>query len=848
MRACAAVSWAAAPEVKAQVIYDAASDYVRSVVAGRESGSAAQAVIRTALSAGDGLLAKILYDLARFSLRMGSIPDLDRQISAAVERPSGGPAQPDTLPTLPGLTLTRLILSDHPGIWMHEARDEAGAVVYQVALATAQLDAIGQGADTVMGALDALRHAGLLRVEEIQQCQGFGTNYVLTVRQKDGGWRSLSDWARAESAATPEECSRVITEVTSLLKEARRVLERRGLPRDLIPVPTCHTLAVNDAGQLRFQDVTLTYADGRRYLGLDCEAVGLQSDHWEVLCLGFLLYELVTRTCAARALSQGRLKAKRLASGTELGAWGAMLRGIIGKATSALPERRYENTGFLARDVQQWAELETAIEANAVPGPMADRARLLWHLQLGLERRFHLMLRAGDTIAEMAPHLAAYVLDELEKGGETREAWVRHWIAAVPRDGNGLHVGSYQTTQLAHALEEQWREIMAVTALERPFTAPAWLRAAAAMAELEAARRSVYILSRSVLRQDCDDFRLRIGLSAANLDTSTASICTDGWSQPIDLLPEALGGILPAVADRLHVWSAQTGDWPPEPDWSRDIETIVVLLIMAAGGATVRYGQVEVPLGSARRCEARAVAPAVASLLSLRALIAAKPRSGRAGAHDTVMQVAETAESCAKQLRSVRLAERRFGLLPSSAFQGLSARGLSQLDLREALGLRGSAGVVSGRSLLPFPQVSAWHSAGCPFSADLVDGGTTVYCIALSLPAVVSKASDGSILPALRRGEPRVPGSTRLGLVPKCCVGLHMFLLFPVPLLLFWQVHVRQVRTIATSALIGAVEANIPMLLGFLLTGYGSIVFARWRRARRQLAAKTARTPIQASH
>ncbi len=285
-----------------------------------------------------------------------------------------------------------------------------------------------------------------------------------------------------------------------------------------MPVPSCHTLAVDGEGHIRFQDLGLAYAGGRRYVGLDRQTIDLPHDQWDVFSLGLLLLELVTRVCAVKTARYQGSGYRRMTYGTGLDAWGALLKGIVGKATTEAPDKRYETAGFLAADVKQWGELETAISAAAVAQPLANRVRHLWHIQLGVERRTHLASKERRAVLDSAASLATYVIEELERGGETQDEWVRRWVTEIPapEGGTGLHVGPCQAMELAKALEAQWQDLMGIVALQRSFTAPAWLRSAAASSEIDAARRSLYALSRSTLRPVCNDFCITIGLLSVN--------------------------------------------------------------------------------------------------------------------------------------------------------------------------------------------------------------------------------------------------------------------------------------------------------------------------------------------
>ncbi len=836
LRVCAGVSWPEALEATPQIYYAVASRYIRTVIAGRRSGDDVQHAIRAALAAGHGDLAKTLYDLARFSLQMESIPDLDIQFFSLAGQPGDGAPVTDELPRAPGVRLTKLVASDEPGAWLHEGNDAEGNPVYHEALAANQLEALGHEAGVWVNALNALGQAGIVLLSEVFQHTSHKTEYVLVVRRRDDRWQSLWDRMNTGGETSPIECSRIVERVASLLTDARDVLERRGLPCEMLPVPSCHTLAVDEEGHVRFQDLGLAYAGGRRYVGLDRQAIALPHDHWEVFSLGLLLFELVTQVCAVRTTRYQRSRGERY--GSELDAWGAFLKGIVGKATAAAPDRRYETAGFFAADVKEWSELETAISTAAVASPLANRVRHLWHIQLGVERRTHLASRERSTVLDAAASLATYVLKELERGGETLDEWVTRWVTEIraSEDGTGLHTGPYQVIKLAQALEEQWQDLMGIVALDRSFTVPAWLRGAAASSEIDAARRSLYVLSRSTLRPACGDFCINTGLLRSDSGKPMLAGPDSDMAEGATELPVTFVMSAAAASDRLLVWSSSRSEWAPEPQWPEDLDAMAVLLLIGGTGLTIQSGQGRTQLGPASQFDPDATSSAVAALLSLRSQ-SELPYAQRATAASVVEQVATSAVSCAHELRLLCLSERRFGLLPSSAFQGLCARELSQLNLKAALGIEGEAGIVSGSSLLSFPSVSPLHSEGCPFSADFTGtDDASARCVALSLPAIVSRAPDGRMLTHLRvqKATARMKATRRY--IARCCIGVHTFFLAPAVALYFWQVHVRQTGTMSTSPFIGALETNIPDAIWFFLVTYGAICLARLRKVRHRPA------------
>ncbi len=203
LRACAGISWAGAFEVTPQIHYAVASRYITSVIAGRQSGNDVQAAIRASLSVGQDALARTLYDLARFSLQMESIPDLDIQFSSSAGRSGQSAPVDDELPTAPGVRLTRLIASDEPGAWLHEGNDAQGNPVYHEALAANQLEALGHEVSVWVSALNALGQAGIVLLDEVALRTSHKTEYVLVVRKRDSSWQSLSDWMNARGENLP---------------------------------------------------------------------------------------------------------------------------------------------------------------------------------------------------------------------------------------------------------------------------------------------------------------------------------------------------------------------------------------------------------------------------------------------------------------------------------------------------------------------------------------------------------------------------------------------------------------------------------------------------------------------
>ncbi len=291
-----------------------------------------------------------------------------------------------------------------------------------------------------------------------------------------------------------------------------------------------------------------------------------------------------------------------------------------------------------------------------------------------------------------------------------------------------------------------------------------------------------------------------------------------------------------AASDRLLAWLSSSSEWAPEPQWPGDLDAMAVLLLIGGTGLTIQCGQGLTRLRPAKQFDPDASGSAVAALLSLRAQ-SELTHAQRDATACAMEQVAMSAISCAHELPSLRLSERRSGRLPSSAFQGLHAGELSQLNLKDALGIEGEAGIVSGRSLLSFPPVSFRQSEGCPFSADLTGtDDASARCVALSLPAIVSRASDGRVLTVLRIQRPAAAGEMASRSITRCWLGMHTFLLTPTLILYLWQVQVRQTGTMSASPFIGALETHIPAVIWSFLAAYGTVFIARLRKVRQRVA------------
>ena len=809
---CANIGCLSTAEYRHHICHHVATKYVKTVIIGQNQGSDLEYAIRIGVKSGLPTVARQLYDLGRFSRVIAELPEIDSilsQVEGELVVATGVP----TLPTIKGISLGKLLISISPGVWLHEATSADGTLLYHEVVTGSELESLGQNAAALIEVLNALGHSNLLLVDKTDIKREHGAEYAIAVSTKNDEWRTVAEWIRDSGTCDAQEKALIVRKAVELLDRSRGKLRQQDLSLDLLPVPTCHTLVINTAGELRFRNITATIAGGQQYVGLSRHSIELPREHWIVFALGLLFFEVVTGKCAVLAM-QDALGKKRIAETGDCQARGALFAGIIGKATANRPDSRYNSPQLFLNDVEEWCRLEMALDQHDLGRPRTERLRHLWHIQLGLERRTHLAVQEQRSFLDAASRLATYVLEGLDEGGELKDDWLQPKLMeiVIQRGVMNAQVTALQTHQLVEALQEQWTDLTRAVHLQRPFTCQDWLKCAAATNEIETARRVLCMLAKSTLRSVCEHFCVTVDTSILEGRKLRVGLPDSYQAEYEDEVLIDLANGLATASERLLKWLDK-----PIPDalWPTDLLVIATLLSISTEGLVLQgsndYNVQIGPVPDFRLSEN--VRKATLSLLRLYGHNLRKFATASKDA-ESVHQAADLALLCGRLLYQLNLTQRLFRALPKSAFQELYTDRLAELDLAPVLDRRGEQILASNSSLLPFPNLSPFlHREGCLFGVDLIeleDG--TLKVVALSLPPVVYQREDGVICPTFREELSRKQ-VRRAWRVKRCVLGRHLFFLLPIPGLFLLQVYLRNTGLINTATWASALDSYIPNLV-----------------------------------
>ncbi len=771
-------------ESRRNICHHLASAYVNGVVDGYRAAENLRDLILTASKAAIPQLAAGLYNLGRYSGIAHDDIGIEESLSSIGE--VDGPSDVTTkLPVLNDVELGEMIGAPGTGRWLHHGLLE-GRRQYHEVLAASELAPLGVGSKELVDVLEALQDAGTLLLDEAEVATSHGRDYVLARVEASARWGTVASWTEAKERITPEECLHVLEGTVSLLFEVERQFTARRLPRCVLPVPCCWSLAIEGGGQIRLRNIMSGMGGGRQYVGLRNVTANLPIDEWEVYALGLLFFELATGRCAATAARD--LQPRHLAQSDECLLRGQLFAGIVGKACARSPESRYENAELFLKDVREWCSLESAISGAGFGEAQSRRLRRLWHIQLGLERRAYLAASEHDSFLDVAHGLAEYVLKELEAGGELSEQWMRAELIEVSSgDASVPHVVTSQCKNAAGALNREWLRLTEAVGVKRDFTAPAWIQCAGVALELEAIRRALCRVAESGLQSECKALCVELGTRDLTGCTLRLHGATSNEGAGGNCDPMAPRECVAAIPDRLLRW---LGAAIPASAWPLDLAVMAVVLAIASDGLAVKAHEENVfaagPTGGVKIKNGAEVWGCLLDVL--RSDSHRFPRMRRD--QQEVAVFAAEAIPAVEALRETGILDRLFGNLQESAFMALYTEQDARLDVSEAARLPVRTIEVRMTDLLPFPTLGPHHREGCPFSVDLIRGRKSEAVVTgFSLPRIVLDDEDGELLPRLARvpdsGWLRGWGSWRVW------IGSHTLLPLVIPLSYGFQVYAR---------------------------------------------------------
>ena len=768
-----------------------AREFVNEVVNGMGTSADIEKAVQAAISAGLGTLAAQLDDLGKYAgvLYEGSsvLDSCTEEVKAHLKS-----EYVPKLPRIDGVMLQAPLFQTEVGIWLHAATDSNRNALYHEIVGAIALRAIGCEAAQLQAIYALLKQASQAIIGKVEIQARLGDTIFLSTYPLQGGWRRIADVINQSGPYENETVADILPRIAQVLQTVKRLFANKGFPSAFLPTPTLHTLVINHANDVRFANIAPTIIPQRTYIGLKGKQLRLQADAWETHALGLCLFEMTTGACAASTLSRLRT-GEKLSDSHEARSKGAVFAGIVGKATIGEVRKGYDSAEFLLKDVGEWLELERRLARSSVGSPRADRMRRLLHIQLGVERREHLLVREGKNVWEIACEIASYIMAELDRSGELQDIWLRERLTelVISDQEAHYHVAGLELGIIADSIQHEWAELAQVISTQRRVSMPDWLRVAAAANEVETLRRALSNCVVKELLSVCVEFHDRVFELAHNSADVSVEV-----SPGVGLTSEQISLMvnnLEACAERLWGWQnspLRDAQWPID---ELVMATVLLLANMAIvlGKSGKNTGKVELGHGfDLSRCSEM-----IHSLIGLYSL-QTQAKMDPEGSSRAIQGVMEAAINCGREARYPRLGRRRVGTLPHGAIPGLYSDGPTALDLGGALGQHGVQIFASKSSLLPFPQViSHRHSRGCAFSADTIERvGERPVLTALSLPPYAWRDPGGVVRPSIREQSGIKRTIIRIGPILRCLWGKHTIFLAPFVLVYTVEVILKYAR------------------------------------------------------
>lgn len=744
--------------------------------------------IKTAASCGFPNLAVQIYNIGRYSQVIADHDDINNLLESYSKKRSIN-KEGIELPTARGIHLEKCIMSISQGVWLHLAKNSEGISFYHEVLNGNELKFIGQNIQTCRKVLESLKNNNILIFDEIEIQKRDDVEYIIISTKVNNNWKPLSEFIK-ETSLRPDELTTIINSVVEIISKSEKLFTFENLPQSLMPVPSCHTLVINNRKELHFEFLTLSMAKGRTYIGLSEKEYILPRDHWMVSALSTLFFELATAKCVVLA-TQNASKQIRLAEAPECKIKGALFSSIIGKAWANHPENRYDNPEFLFKDIQEWSKLESALSHSNLEEIFSNRLRKLWQIQISVERRIYIYIKEHKTIIDTSSSLANYILEELNKAGELKNEWIKKHISEIQikQDKYTEHIAKLQINQLGKALEDQWLRLSKYAKVQRTFTLHNWLFLAAAFNEIDAFSRIICEKIKNELNSVCLEFYVKVDDSqklGQKLEVkSVGNNVLDNFEESYKIFEK----YLPQISQRIKKW-LNNDSQAHEAEWPIDFLSLSLILILTTKGIKLlieNTPNVIGPISSYRNIDANDLIKNCFKLFCFEMNGFKLPDDE--GYLQKFLNCVETiSRDISSFICNFKEINRLFATLPESAFIKLYTERLTQLDLTSNLKYTKKKILAPKSALLPFPKISFYHKKDCPFSIDIMysaEGEKKV--LSLSLPPIVNIDNSDENYPLLKIIKKTKGFKSLLN----CIIGKHLLVLLPIPALFLLQVILR---------------------------------------------------------
>jgi|GEM_PF-7015924 len=513
-----------------------------------------------------------LYSFARYA----SLLPIDHVFFSKQEFEQFEKDSIEKLPTPEGITLLSPIFTNN--YYVHYAQNERAEDFYYEHVDERELNKVGGNIASYSKAIQSLLSSNIILPLTLNK--GLKNNLLIVLTPIEGT-QSLATFIKDKSLL-PKEVFGIIEKVTALIEFASKSL---GNLSEFIPIPSLHTLYIDDKQNLSFGVISLTIGSEKKYIGKSGNYYKLQSDDISIEAMGLLYFEMTTKLCAVEEIVRSETIDKtNLDRFNEQ--YGIILVEIVKKASKPVISARYANLKFLVNDIYDWSRLETVLlRKDIVSTTDASILRIIWNLEIFVNRRVLSEFRNNATILLYAHQLQKAIIGNLIKNDVHKQEWIwNKWSVVSNSEKFRRHLASDQSIILGKAIEDKITSYHTDLKIEKTINFPLWLYASATHVELESLRRGLHKIvgeSKNLVEfTSCKDFVLQ-NQSVNN----ELSIYTD---KPNDRLVEATNLIKQHLSDifnRLQMWLNL--NHAPSANWIHDNLLILTIIISKRYGLTI---------------------------------------------------------------------------------------------------------------------------------------------------------------------------------------------------------------------------------------------------------------------
>ncbi|MEJ2901515.1 reverse transcriptase domain-containing protein [Pedobacter panaciterrae] len=500
--------------------------------------------------------------------------------------------QLETEPCLPGVVLGELVFPFYR--YIHFGSNTDGKALFHEQLNDNELMKVGKSVSDYLKAMNALMaHSLTLQsLTSINTQEGF----LLMATIVPAEYQSLNDFLSTQTLS-PNQIWDLLQKINELVKQCMQILSPIS-ETVLVPVPTLHTVFIHTSGKMIFGLNSLTIGSERRFVGKQNMDYKLQSDRWLVEILGLLLYELDTSKCAVQELVRSGKIAKENLSLLQ-DSHGLIFWSIINKATQFTPANRYALVDYFLKDVAIWTQIQTAFLANQnILEADKKLVNTLWSIEIKINRIAAREYHASESLLNYGLKMQRRIVDMLaDKEVHQAAPFTDSWQLIGYGEHYDRHLATVQATAISKRVDDLVVTYRQNLGIKEDITFTKWLLISSATIELEALRRSMFLLAKDKAVED----ELKKLTEFLAMETATGHTFIVKSVSDAPLIRESCAVFkenLPDLENRIKVWLERPATIP-SPLWTYDILLVMFIIVS-------KYYGLEFLSDSGKSCQLKA--------------------------------------------------------------------------------------------------------------------------------------------------------------------------------------------------------------------------------------------------